>query len=246
MRNNLRTEARFFVVTPVAAEFDGGNADVVDLSTRGARLQLTAKKKPGKTAALTVESGTTPISAPATVVWCEIAALALSDEESDRYLCGVKFPEEMRGLDQLIDDLVISKAALPIVDNRSMERYRVIAQLTASFCDVPDLRILDLSIRGARLMTPRLLDRSVFGRLRFAIDENEEHVWVPATVVWARAADRKGRYEAGLKIDGAEDRLRAVINELAKRKGIAIEMDSLRRKYDPFARKRISGLVPLR
>lgn len=247
MRDELRSEARYFVVTPVAAEIGGINADLVDLSTRGARLQTVERQVAGATVPLTLRTGGVSIATSATVVWCEVAALAFSDDESDRYLCGVAFGGSLSMIKHLIDDLTASKSAIPIEDSRVSERYRVIAPLTASFCEHNGLRVLDLSIRGARLSTPSILEHGTSGRLRFTINGAETHVWLPATVVWSRPAERKGRFETGLRIVDAEDWLRTVIGELALREGVVIETGSLRRKFDPFgATRQHGGLVALR
>ena len=48
---------------------------------------------------------------------------------------------------------------------------------------------------------------------------------------------REGRFEAGLRIVDAEDWLKTVIDELALRDGVTIELDSLQRKFDPFTAK---------
>src|SRR5512142_2567153 len=118
MQHDARTEIRYFVVTPVAAQIAGMNADLVDLSTKGARLQVTGHVKPGTAVELRLRTGGVTIATLATVVWCEIAALSLSDDESDRYLCGVTFQQPLAVIRHLIEDLVSEKAALPITDSR--------------------------------------------------------------------------------------------------------------------------------
>ncbi|HSP15734.1 MAG TPA: PilZ domain-containing protein [Thermoanaerobaculia bacterium] len=246
MGRELRSESRYFIVTPVAAEINGVHADVVDLSTRGARLQVTRRLAIGNIVPLTLRSGAVTIATSASVAWCDVAALALDDEESDRYFCGVTFVESIAMIRHLIEDLVETKAALAIEDSRAADRYRVIVPLTASFADLPSLRVLDISIRGARVITPRLLQAGSSGRLRFTINGNDTHVWLPAGVVWSRPAERKGRYEAGLRITDAEEWLRTVIDELALRDGVILETDSLRRKFDPFTVHPVAGLVALR
>lgn len=243
---DVRTEARYFVVTPVAAEINGLNADVIDLSTRGARLQLTQRIAIGNIVPFTLRNGDGTIATSASVVWCEVAALALDDEETDRYFCGVAFVEAIPQIAEIIRKLLESKAALPIEESRTIDRYRVVAPLTASFADQASLRVLDISIRGVRVLSPSLLQPGSSGRLRFTISDNDTNVWLPATVVWARAAARKGRYEAGLRISDAEEWLRTVIDELALRDGVAIDADSLRRKFDPFAIHPVPGVVALR
>lgn len=246
MQQDARTEARYFIVTPVAAQIAGMNADVVDLSTKGARLQVTSHVRPGTAVELAMRTGGVSIATMATVVWCEIAALAFSDEESDRYLCGVTFAHPLSVIGHLIEDLVAAKSAMPITDSRASQRYRVIAPVTASFADLPSLRVLDVSIRGARVLTPELLEPGASGRLRFMINGDDTHVWLPATVVWSRPAERKGRFEAGLRILDADEWLTAIIDELMLREGVAIETDGLRRKFNPFLTKPLSGLVALR
>lgn len=243
---DVRTEARYFVVTPVAAEINGLNADVIDLSTHGARLQLTHRLTIGNIVPLALRSGEQTISTSASVIWCDVAALALDDEESDRYFCGVEFVESIPQIAELIRRLLEGKAALPIEEGRTIDRYRVMAPLTASFADEGSLRVLDISIRGARVLTPSLLKPGSSGRLRFTIAGNDTHVWLPATVVWSRPAARKGRYEAGLRISDAEEWLRTVIDELALRDGVVKDADSLRRKFDPFAIHPVPGVVALR
>ncbi len=246
MKADLRNEHRYFVVTPLAARLGDANADVVDISTRGARLQVTRSMEIGRHLNFAISTGEATIETPAVAVWCDVAAFAMHDEESDRYLCGITFERSVSMIRHLIDDLLATRAAIAIEESRALERYRVIAPLTVSFSDQERLRVLDLSIRGARLSTPELLTPGSSGRLRFAINGNDTQVWLPATVIWARPAERKGRFEAGLRIADGEDWLKTVIDELALRDGVAIETDSLQRKFDPFAHRPSAGLVGLR
>jgi len=246
MNCDLRSERRYFVITPLPAEIGGVNADVVDISTKGARLQITEKIEVGRPMNFLLRTKEAAIETSASAVWCEVAALALHDEELDRYFCGITFDRSVSLIRHFINDLVETHMAIPIEEGRSSDRYRVIAPLTASFAEQADLRVLDLSIRGARLSTPALLRPGTSGRLRFMINGNDTHVWLPATVIWARSAQRKGRFEAGLRIVDAEDWLKTVIDELAMRDGVAIETDSLQRKFDPFTARPVSGLVGLR
>jgi hypothetical protein len=246
MNPELRTERRYFVVTPFAAEVAGSRADLVDLSGRGARLQVTKQLQPGTPVALKLPVGSGTVELSATPVWCEMAALAISDEEMDRYLCGVTFETTQPEVRQLIDELLASGAAIPIEEGRGDDRFRVIAPITASFANLSSLRVLDLSIRGARVMTPALLATGASGRLRLTINGNDTPVWLPATVMWSRPAERKGRFEAGLRITDAREFLRIIIDELAMGDGVVIETDSLRRKFDPFAVHPVPGLVAVR
>ena len=243
MSHDLRTEARYFIVTPLDAELGGINADVVDISTRGARLQVTQRVQPGREMPFALRMADATIETVATPVWCDVAAFSLRDDELDRFFCGITFNHSVSLIKHLIDDLVAARTAVPIAENRANDRYRVIAPLTASFADLGSLRVLDISIRGARVTTPALLEAGTSGRLRFTINGNDTHVWLPATVVWSKPAQRKGRFEAGLRITDAEHWLKIVIDELALRDGVVIDADGLRRKFDPFVAKPVSGLV---
>jgi hypothetical protein len=246
MDHDLRTEGRYFVVTPLQADIAGNNADLIDISTKGARLQLTQRVAVGRPMPFTLRTADVAIATTATPVWCEMGALSLNDEELDRYFCGVTFDRSLSVIAHLIEDLVNAGSAIPMSDNRGAERYRVIAPLSASFGELPELRVLDISIRGARVMTPRLLRTGASARLRFAINGDDTQVWLPATVMWSRPAERKGRYEAGLRITHAEDWLRTVIDELALREGVVIETDSMMRKFDPLVAHPVPGLVGVR
>lgn len=245
MPHDLRTELRYFAITPIPAEIGGTNADLVDISTKGARLQVTRSLIVGQEVQFTLRTGDAAIATSATVIWCEVAALAMQEEESDRYLCGISFARSLVMLRQVIEELVAAKSMIVIEEIRSTERYRVIAPLTASFGGRASLRVLDLSIRGARILIPQRLNSGTTASLRFSINGVNTPVDVPATVVWCRPAERKGRFECGLRIVDAEEWLRTVIDELALREGVVIETDSLRRKFDPFAVKPIPGLVPI-
>ena len=245
MSHDLRTEGRFFVVTPLQAEINGVNADLVDISSKGARLQVTQSIKTGQPVPFTLRTSDAAIATKATPVWCEMAAMSLCDDEMDRYFCGVTFDRSLSVITHLIEDLVAAGSAISMADNRNSTRYRVIAPLSASFGELGSLRVLDLSIRGARLMTPSLLKTGGSGRLRFAINGDDTPVWLPATVMWSRPAERKGRFEAGLRISDAEDWLKTVIDELALRDGVVIETDSLQRKFNPLGGQN-AGLVGIR
>lgn len=246
MHQDQRSEPRYFVVTPLPAEISGLNADIIDISLAGARVQVTERLRAGQHFKFLLKTREASVEAPAYLIWCEVAAVSLSDEEPDRYFAGIAFEQPVATLGSVINDLVSTRTAIPIQESRSDDRYRVIAPLTASFADHNQLRVLDVSIRGARVSTPTLLTPGTSGRLRFTISGTDTHVWLPATVMWSRSAQRKGRYEAGLRISDAEQWLKTVIDDLAFRDGVAIETDSLQRKFDPFASRPLTGALGLR
>src|SRR2546423_6968441 len=151
MPNDFRTAPRYFVLTALPATLGTIGGNVVDLSARGARLHLTEPLALGAVLRFTLCASGETIDVQATVSWCRIAALALDESECDRYLCGIMFDSEQAGVVKVIDDLVAAEHAMRIEDARGSERYEITTQLTGSFGMHSPVRILDLSIRGARI-----------------------------------------------------------------------------------------------
>src|SRR5581483_8142720 len=116
MASDFRTVPRFFMMTALPATIGGAEANVVDLSVRGARLQTTLPFVIGATLTFVLQAENATVSAEATVTWCRMAALALDDLESDRYLCGVMFDREVPSIRQVIDDLMRRELAMRIED----------------------------------------------------------------------------------------------------------------------------------
>jgi hypothetical protein len=90
---------------------------------------------------------------------------------------------------------------------------------------------MDLSIRGARIAVPQFIRFGSTAALRFQVDGETGPLELDATVVWCLGAEKEG-FEAGLKIDGHEDRLRMAIHRLCMRDEARIDLHSLRRRFD--------------
>lgn len=243
MGTDLRKAPRYFLLTPLPASLNGRNADVIDLSVQGARLQVTERLTPGTQLPFSLETGGIPIGT-ATVLWCELAAISLIDDDDlDRYYCGIAFEQRLSMICPLIEDLVAERSAIPMEETRDGDRYRVHAPLTALVDRLTSARVLDISIRGVRLGTARLLVKGTPTTLRFRLIGREMPVDIRATVVWARPAERIGRFEAGLRIEAGEDWMRAVIDELSLRNEVTVEPNTLERKFNPLANHPVSGLL---
>ena len=245
MRNDLRVFPRYFLPGGLAALLAQSNASVVDLSIKGARLQVTKQLPIGVKLSFVLMAGGSTIRTFATVLWCQMAALALDQHESDVYLAGVVFDEAVPALAGVIDQLMARDKAMPIQDSRSCERYAVTTPVNAWFGDhAADAQLVDLSLRGARIA----IDESArIGRtpsLRFSL-ENGPMVDLPATVAWCGRSEQTGSYQVGLSITGEETLLGAVIAHLCMRKHARVDLNSLRRKFDPLRAASMSGLVAL-
>ncbi|HUJ12802.1 MAG TPA: PilZ domain-containing protein [Thermoanaerobaculia bacterium] len=243
MPTDFRTVPRFFIMTALPAKLGQAEVNVVDLSVRGARLQLMQPIGIGATLQFTLTTEPAAISARATVSWCRMAALALDDVECDRYLCGVMFDEEQPAVMKIVDGLLAREMAMRIEDARATERYEVTTHLTGSFGMHSPVRILDLSIRGARIGTDRPVPVGTGAALRFRVDR--KHVDIYAEMVWCKPAERRNGFECGLRIQGEEALLRQVIAQLCTHNLARIDLHSLRRKFDPLQGDKQPGLLAL-
>ena len=243
MPTDFRTVPRYFVTGALSATFGNAAANIVDLSVRGARLHMTQPFTIGSSMHFRVEAAGQIISVQATVSWCRMAALALDEHETDRYLVGVMFDSEQPAVTKVIDDLVAAEMAMRIEDARDAERYEITTQLTGSYGMHSPIRILDLSIRGARLGTDRQVPAGTVGSFRFRIDR--KHIDVNAEMVWCRASERRGGFECGLRIEGEEALLRQVIAQLCTQNHARVDLQSMRRKFDPMHGEKQPGLLAL-
>jgi hypothetical protein len=230
-------------MSALPATFGNVAANIVDLSVRGARLQTTQPFSMGSTLPFIINASGQVISVQSTVSWCRMAALALDDFETDRYLLGVMFDCEQPSIVKVIDDLVASDQAMRIEDARDSERYEITTQLTGSYGMHSPIRLLDLSIRGARIGTDRHVPAGTIGPLRFRIDR--KHIDVNAEMVWCRPSDKRGGFECGLRIEGEESLLRQVIAHLCTQNQARVDLNSLRRKFDPMHGEKQPGLLAL-
>lgn len=245
MLRDLRTARRYFLLSPHSASIDGSASYVVDLSTKGARLQLTHPLIAGAKLPFVLPSRGGTVTVAATVLWCRMAAMAMADDESDRYLAGVVFERQLPELQSLIEDLVAAKGALPIEDSRRSHRFRLASPVAASFgALIRNVHVADISTRGVRLRSDCQMTVGSPGVL---------HVWVhgretrgfQATVAWSRQADHKHYFESGLIILNEERRLSALIDELSVRQEVVVDLVSMGKKFNPFAVTGHSGLLEL-
>ena len=228
---DLRTVPRYFLTPPLPAYANGRTARFIDLSVKGARLELVEKFEPGERVFLMVASKGMEITVPATVLWCEIDSLDINLIH-DRYLCGLGFEKPSSAVDALIDDLCGRDAAIRIEDYRHYDRYFITAPLTGSFGEVAPISIVDLSVRGARI-----IGRGKFGvgsgdQLRFQVDSELGPVDVFGKVMWAAPTMVSGEMTAGLSISGHDEVLRGAIHRLCVRSEARINLDSLRQKFE--------------
>ena len=227
---SFRTVPRYFLLPPLHARFGDHEVNVIDLSLKGARIETTRPLPLGARFPLQIETHRGNIVVAATVLWSEIDELSISDRP-DRYLAGMVFEHASEEVGGLIERLLKSNLALPIEDARSADRFRISARLTGTFGHVAPVQVMDLSVRGARISTPEFIRFGTEAPLRFQVDGESGPMDVTGTVMWCIGAAEAG-FEAGLKIDGEEERLRLAIHRLCMRDEARIDLHSLRRRFD--------------
>jgi hypothetical protein len=227
---DLRTVPRYFLNPSLPAIVDDQLVQLIDLSVKGARLQLDQFSEPGRTVTLVIVTDRGNLKVKAEILWCEIDTLQI-DGPQDRYLAGVAFRHEITGIDMLIDEMADRGLAVRIEDSRDHDRYRMVTPLTASFGEVAPVSLVDLSVRGARIGLRTKLEAGMEAQLRFQVDGSSGPIQVKAKVVWSAPSIEGGEY-AGLIIEDEEETLRRAIHDLCARAEARIDLDSLRRKFD--------------
>lgn len=243
MPTDFRTVPRYFVTGALSATFGDAAASIVDLSIRGARLHMTQPFTIGSTLQFVLEAAGERINVQSTVSWCRMAALALDENETDRYLIGIMFDAEQPAATKVIENLVAAEQAMRIEDARGAERYEITTVLTGSYGMHSPIRLLDLSVTGARIGTDRQVPSGTVGPLRFRIDR--KHIDVNATMVWCRQSQTRDGFECGLRIEGEESLMRQVIANLCMQNHARVDLQSMRRKFDPMHGEKQPGLLEL-
>jgi hypothetical protein len=201
---------------------------VIDISLKGARLELNAPLRVGSRQRLLIQTTQGNVDEQVTVLWSQIDNLSL--DGPDRYLAGVEFDAQPESVGELIERLLSSHAAVPIEDVRSADRFKVSVPLTGVF-GILQIAVEDLCVRGARITLPNFVRVGTVSPLAFQVDAASGPIEVLATVAWCLGTANHG-FEAGLRIDGEEERLRMAIHQLCMRDEARIDLHSLRRKFE--------------
>jgi hypothetical protein len=226
-----RSVARYFLTQPVFGTADGMPVTLVDLSLKGARLELSQAIAPGSGIHLRVQSPYGGLDTDATILWAQIDQLQF-DGSDDRYLAGILFTQREPAAESMIANLITDEAAVLIEDFRSEDRYTITAPLTGSFGDAAPVSIVDLSMHGARIEVRTRVAASTGGPLRFQVDEETGPIDVFARSAWCAPAENGPGFIVGLRIENGEDDLRRGIHRLCTRSEARIDALSLRRKFD--------------
>lgn len=229
--SSFRSVPRYFLLPPAAARYADYAVSVIDVSLKGARMEIQRPLPLGTRQLLSIETAGKAIAVPATVLWCELDDLSLAEPNSDRYVAGLVFDECSEAMGELIERMLKAGMVIPIEDARTADRFTINSRLTGTFGSGSPVGIMDISIRGVKMATNEFLRVGSKGSLRFQIDSETGPLEVEGTVMWCLGAVDAG-FEAGLKIEGHEDVLRVGIHRLCMRDEARIDLHSLRRRFD--------------
>ena len=225
----LRSVPRYFLIPPLFGSAGRESVRIIDLSLRGARLELNAPLPVGTRQRLVITTAHGVVDEPVTVLWSQIDDLSV-DEDADRYVAGVELENPSDAVGELIERLLLSHSAVPIEDARGADRFRLSVPMTGVFSTM-QAEVADLSIRGARIILREFVRVGMVSPFAFQVDAATGPVEVMATVVWCLGSLKDG-FETGLKIDGEEERMRPAIHRLCMRDEARIDLHSLRRKFE--------------
>ncbi|HET8772217.1 MAG TPA: PilZ domain-containing protein [Thermoanaerobaculia bacterium] len=238
---NLRTAERFLLAPPLAATFGAAPVAVCDISEKGARFRHDRALEAGAKSVLQIAAAGAPVSLEAIVVWTQPDAQFVG-----KFLSGVRTYAPADVVQSLLAHLQTSKRSHRIEELRSTDRFYVAPSLDGMFGG-REVRIEDLSARGARIVAGMEPRRASSAALQFVVPSSDIEVVVNAQVAWTSlkaitGATRKS-YRAGLFIAEKAELMRLAIGRLCEMNRAALDMHSLRLKLKVL-RARARQLAP--
>jgi len=212
---SLRTAERFLVAPALNGRFASSPVLVSDISVKGARFRHANPVEMGQKSLLQVAiEGLPPTNFEAVVVWTKPDPLA-----AGRFTTGVRTYVEPNVIDGVLTHLQTMKRTTRIEELRSTDRFDLSPSVEGEW-NGAEVRIENLSARGARIETPRPLASSSSGALTFAVATLT--VSVTASVAWTSMKSvNPSMYRNGLIIDEKPELLRLAIGHLCEA-GVAI------------------------
>jgi hypothetical protein len=239
---NLRTAERFLLVPPLPASFGKAAVSLCDISAKGARFRHAQPIETGSKALLTmtVEGRRGPVSLEAVVVWTHADGSA-----PGRFVSGVRTWGEAEAMNALLAQLHASHRCARIEEMRSTDRFYIPDPLPARFGQA-EVRIEDLSARGARISTKQEIVRGTVAPLLFGVPGSPEEVQVAAQIVWCAMKSITGggrSYQAGLFVNEKPELMRLAIGHLCELNRALLDTRSLSLKLKVL-RARARQLAP--
>src|SRR3954452_25368043 len=236
---SLRTAERFLVAPALNGLFAASPVLVSDISVKGARFRHAKPVEMGQKSLLPITiDGWPPTNLEAVVVWTKADPAA-----AGHFMTGVRTYVEANVIDRVLTHLQSTKRTTRIEELRSTDRFDLSPALSGEW-NGAEVRVENLSARGARIETTRPLAPSANGLLTFEVPRAELNVSVNATVAWSTMKSvGPSMYRSGLMIDEKPELLRLVIGYLGDRGAACLDTHSLALKLNVI-RARARQLAP--
>lgn len=230
----LRTAERFLLDPPITGQFGSSTVSVCDISAKGARFRHGHPVEMGQKAVLRmrIDGRPSPLTLEAVVVWTQ------SDStQRAKFVSGVRTYADAELVSGMLGHLRQTRRANRIEDLRSTDRFDLSPLLDGQWNGF-EVRIENLSARGARIDTPNALTPGATGTLRIL------NLDVAATVAWSavKGVD-PSRYRNGLAISEKSELLRLAIGQLCEQGRASLDTHSLGLKLK-ILRARARQLAP--
>jgi hypothetical protein len=218
---SLRTAERFLIAPALNGRFASSPVLVSDISVKGARFRHANAVEMGQKSLLQIAiDGLAPTNFEAVVVWTKADPLA-----AGRFMTGVRTYVEPSVVEGVIAHLQDMKRTTRIEELRSTDRFDLQPSVEGEW-NGADIRIENLSARGARIESPRPLAPSASGTLIFGVGDLS--VSVAAAVAWSSMKSvGPSMYRSGLIIDEKPELLRLAIGHLCEKGAAILDTHSL-------------------
>jgi len=224
---------RFLLLPPVEAMYGGTTVTIGDISASGVRLRHGNELVAGAKAMLRFKlpGAVTPVALEGEVVWTQPS---LSADLRERHVSGVRLHSGADTVDRVIRRLHDLGRSHRVQDRRFSDRFVLHQPLAGQYEATGDVRILDLSTKGARFEATARLEPGTSATFSFPIPKSTFEVKAKAEVVWSRICAIWGpddlRFHAGVSIVERPELVRLAIGQLSELKLAVKDTQSLKLK----------------
>ncbi len=204
-----------------------------DISSSGARLRHGHEIAAGAKSMLRfkLSGAVAPVSLEGEVVWTQASH---SPDLRERHVSGVRLHANAETIDRVFRRLQDLGRSHRVRDRRHSDRFVLHQPVAGQFEGTGEVRISELSTKGARFETGARLVPATRGVFSFPIPKSTFEVRAEAEVVWSRLsaiwnADEL-RYSTGLRIVERPELVRLAIGQLSELKLAMKDTQSLKLK----------------